>query len=319
MSGGITTINGGTVPSNFTSGPVQPLFTDGFNIGTTVASIFSSGVFSVGGSTTYPSTAALTANGLATTITGASLIAFQGTNDTVTPAGNLPYTALLGNGSVLNEGSGPSTVYAGSGASTVTAGSGSTTVVGGNGSLTFSGGSSSNDSVTAGSGMNTLTGGSGGSNTLIGGAGGTTINLSGSSTGDQVVGGTGVTSVDASSATGKLEIDTNPSGKGILLATLGSGADTVVGGGGISVIQAGSGADVFAFVKGYAGGAEIISGFNATDNIVFQGYGYNLAATPSNAPPEQVLAPTSGSGGGDLITLTDGTQIFLVGIDHKIF
>ena len=309
MSGGITTINGGTVQNNFTTGPAQPVFVDGFNIGTIVTSIFGSGAFSVGGSTGFPSTTAVTGNGIASTITGATTIAFQGNNDTLTAAGTQPYTALLGQNSVLNEGAGSSTVYGSTFASTVNAGTGSTTIVGGSGSLTFNAGPSSSDSVTAGSGMNTLNGGTGGSNTLVGGSGGTQINLTGASTGDHVVGGTGVTVVDASQTTGNLEVDTNPSGTGTTEAVLGTGADSFIGGGGTSYVAAGSGADVFGFVQGTAGGTEYIFGYNAKDNIAFQGYGYSA----TNPPTENVV------NGTDIIKLGDGTTIYLVDYGHKLF
>ena len=311
MVSGITTVNGSTIASNFTSGPGQTTFSNDFNAGTTVTSIFGLGAFSVGGSTIYPSVAAVTADNIQTTVSGASLISFNGLNDTVSAGGSAPYMSLLGNSSVLNEGSGPSTVIGGNGASTVNAGSGSTTVVGGYGSLTFTGGTSSNDSITAGSGMETLNAGTGGSNTLIGGSGGTFINLTGASTGDHIIGGTGsppnpaVTIVNATTTTGNFEIDTNPNGGGTLVALLGGGADTVIGGGGSSIITAGSGPDVFGFVNGHAGGSEYILGFNAQDNMLFSGY-----TTPLT---EQV------TGGSDTITLGDGTTIVLLGIDHKVF
>jgi Ca2+-binding RTX toxin-like protein len=310
MSGGISTVSGGIISSNFTSSPGQTIFSSAFNTGTVVTSIFGQGAFSVGGSTDLSSAVALTGNGMATTLTGAGLVLFSGSNDTLTAAGTQPYAVQLGDGSVLNEGAGPSTVYASSGASTVNAGSGSTTVVGSSGSLSFVGGASGNDSVTAGSGPSTLTGGSGGSNTLVGGSGSTTINLLGGSTGDHIVAGTGVTDVDAANTTGNFEIDTNPAAKGTLQATLGSGADTAVGGGGTSVIQAGSGADVFGFVNGAAGGAETILGFNATlDTIVYDNYGYSLG----HAPPEHIGSL------GDVITLSDGTSITLVGVFSKLY
>ena len=131
------------------------------------------------------------------------------------------------------------------------------------------------------------------------------MNLSGASTGDHIVGGTGVTFVNATNTTGSIEIDTSPSGKGTMVAMLGSGADTVIGGGGTSFIQAGTGPDVFGFVNGHAGGTEYIFGFNPQDNMIFSGY-----TTP---PTEQVL------GGSDEIKLGDGTTIVLIGVGHKLF
>jgi hypothetical protein len=314
MSFGITTVSGSTIPSNFISGnPAGAgIFATAFNSATIVSDVYATGAFSVGGGTIYPSTVAITVNDTAATLGGASLIAFAGTSDSITAAGSTPYTALLGAGSVLTEGAGPSTVYAGAGAATVTAGSGSTTVNGSSGSLSFSAGGSSGDSITAGSGSTTITAGPGGNNTLVGGSFGTTIVLTGASTGDLVASGTGVTLVNAVSTTGALTIATNPLGNsGTLVATLGSGADTVLGGGGTSVIQTGTGADVFGFIKGAAGGAETILGLggNPAASLVFAGYGY----TATDLPAEQMGSL------GDVITLSDGTKITLAGIDHKIF
>jgi Ca2+-binding RTX toxin-like protein len=114
-----------------------------------------------------------------------------------------------------------------------------------------------------------------------------------------------------SQTTGPETIATNPNGgDGQLVATLGSGADSVIGGGGASTVTAGSGNDVFGFVKGHAGGSEVIIGFNSSDNIAFSSdYGYSA----TNLPTENVTAA------GDVITLTDGTTITLSGVDHKIF
>ena len=66
---------------------------------------------------------------------------------------------------------------------------------------------------------------------------------------------------------------------------------------------------MFAFVKGHAGGSEVIIGFNGSDNFAFGGYGYSSTVTPTE---------TVGSL-GDVITLSDGTTITLAGVNHKIF
>jgi Ca2+-binding RTX toxin-like protein len=125
-----------------------------------------------------------------------------------------------------------------------------------------------------------------------------------------VSGPSGVTGINESASTGAETIATNPTGNtGTLVAILGSGADTVLGGSGASTITAGSGSDVFAFIAGHANGTEVIIGFNGKDNLAFAGYAY----TPTNLPTETVTAL------GDTLTLSDGTKIVLVGIDHKIF
>jgi Ca2+-binding RTX toxin-like protein len=299
---GLTTVNGATIPANFTTGAGSAAYLAAFGAGIPISAV------SVGGSYSLTGPAAVTGSGLAVTLTGASAIAFSGTDDTVTAGGSTPYTAFLGTGSVLNEGSGQSTVYASAGAATVNAGSGSTTVDGGSGSLLFTAGSSSNDSVTAGSGNTSIIGGSGGSDTYVGGTGSFSVTLTGASTDDEVTGTSGNTTVDASASTGPLQITTNPLGNsGTLVATLGTGADTVIGGSGSSVITAGSGHDVFGFVNGYSGGSETISGFNALDNLAFKGY---------TAPPTEQY---DGSSKTDIMTLSDGTKITFLNVDGKIF
>jgi Ca2+-binding RTX toxin-like protein len=88
-----------------------------------------------------------------------------------------------------------------------------------------------------------------------------------------------------------------------------AGASTMIGGSGAATVIGGSGQDVFGFVDGHAGGSITIENFNSTDNLAFGGYGYSLAN-----PPTETLV-----GGNDVMTLSDGTQITFIGIDHKIF
>ena len=58
-----------------------------------------------------------------------------------------------------------------------------------------------------------------------------------------------------------------------------------------------------------AGGKETVLGFNtAKDSMAFSGY---ALGTP--------VVSESLAGGSDTITLTDGTQITLAGVDHKMF
>ncbi|GAB0116933.1 hypothetical protein Acid7E03_10050 [Acidisoma sp. 7E03] len=188
---------------------------------------------------------------------------------------------------------------------TISAATGSTTLFGAStGQTTFSlGGSDS--SVTGGAGS--IVGTASGSNsTLVGGSGTSLFSVTGSNS-LVVAGQGGTTGVDLSKSTGPETIATNPLGNsGTLVATLGSGADSVIGGGGASTITAGSGNDVFGFVNGHAGGSEVIIGFNSKDTLAFGGYSGNFLTE-------------SVSGGSDVIKLSDGTTITLVGIDHKLF
>jgi serralysin len=173
--------------------------------------------------------------------------------------------------------------------------------------------SGANSSIVGSTGSMAVTS-SGANTTLIGGTGTNNFTVSGAGS-DAVAGpAPGVTDVTLTD-TGGAQISTNPNGgSGTLIATLSAtGADSVIGGGGASTITAGGGSDVFGFVNGHAGGSEVIIGFNSADNFAFGGYGYSA----TNAPTESYDTP--GATGSDVITLTDGTTITLVGIDHKVF
>jgi Ca2+-binding RTX toxin-like protein len=308
MMSDIITVNGGTIPSNFSTAASQAAFANFFNSNVIVSEVYGSGNYTVTKTGPFPTEVGVTGTALAVTLSGADAIAISGVNDTVNAGDSTPYMAFLngGTGITLNEGAGPSTVFASMGSATVNAGTGSTTVDGSTGNLTFTGGSSSNDSVTAGSGVTSMFGGSGGNNTLVGGSGWTMVTLTGSSSGDLAVGGTGVTTVQASNTTGNLTITTNPSGSGQMEIFMGSGADTFVGGGTThTVVQAGSGADVFGFVNNGMPGADTILGFNAKDNVAF---GSGLTVTGEAIGTY-----------GDVITLSNGTTITLAGIDHKLW
>ncbi len=280
---GTTTVNGGSVPSQFTGASgATAAFNSYFNSSTTFTVFSGSGV-----STTTGPVVVATPNS-ALTVTGASAVA-----DT-TAGGNAITTTT------------PTTVFAAPN-DTVTATAASTIYGGGSGVTQFTA-SGAGSSVTGGSGgiVGTV---SGANSTLVGGTGNSIYKVTGSNS-LAVAGPSGVTGVNESASTGPELIATNPLGNsGTLVATLGSGADSVIGGGGASTITAGTGNDVFAFIKGHAGGSEVIIGYNASDNLAFAGYGY----TASNLPSEAV-GPV-----GDVITLNDGTTITLAGIDHTIF
>jgi Ca2+-binding RTX toxin-like protein len=194
---------------------------------------------------------------------------------------------------------------------TISSAAATTVYGGGSGTATFAL-TGANSSVTGGAGY--ISGAASGANTtLIGGTGGGSFTVGGGASGSLAVAGQspGTTNITLAETTGGAEVATNPLGNsGTLVATLSSaGADTVVGGGGASTIHGGGGNDVFAFVNGHAGGTEVITGFTTSDTFAFGGYGYSA----TNVPTETV------TGGNDMITLTDGTQITLVGIDHKVF
>jgi hypothetical protein len=280
-----TSVSGGTTPSNFTDASgASAAFSNFFSAGTTYTVFTGSGTVSVDGAATLgTSSTAYTISGGTTAVADTS-----GGGNSITSTTNTTIFAAPND--------------------TITAASGSTTLFGaGSGTTTFSlGGSGS--SVTGGAGD--IVGTASASNsTLVGGTGTSLFSVTGSNN-LVVAGQSGTTGVDLSQSTGPETLTTNPLGNsGTLIATLGSGADSVIGGSGASTITAGSGSDVFGFVNGHAGGSEVIIGFNSNDTLAFGGYGYSL----TNAPSENV------SGGSDVITLTDGTTITLVGVDHKLF
>ena len=194
-------------------------------------------------------------------------------------------------------------IVIGAAASDTISATGSATLLGaGAGQVTFDS-SGANSSVLGGAGS--IAGTASGSNTtLIGGTGVSLFTVTGANT-LVVAGPSGTTGVDMSGSTGPETVATNPNGGDAhLVAYLGSGADSVIGGGGQSTVRAGSGSDVFGFVKGHAGGAEVITGFNAKDTLAFGGY--------AQGPTEQVV------GGNDEMTLSDGTLITFIGLSHTL-
>jgi hypothetical protein len=280
MSG--TTVSGGTVPNNFqVSNGAAAAFSTYFNATTQFTVIPTSGL---------------------STATGAVLLSNPGTSVTVSGSA-IADTSSGGNSiTTLNR----STVFAAPNDTVSSAAA--TTLYGASAGITNFTFSGSGSSIIGGTGS--IVGTSSGANTtLIGGTGTSLFSVTGSNS-LAVAGQAGTTGIDESKSTGPETIATNPLGNsGTLVAILGSGADSVIGGSGASTITAGTGSDVFAFVKGHAGGSEVIIGFNASDNFAFAGYGY----TATNLPTETVGSI------GDVIKLSDGTTITLAGVDHKIF
>ena len=148
---------------------------------------------------------------------------------------------------------------------------------------------------------------------FVGGTGPAHVDLDKGSA--SIFGGSGRISVDGGS--GALTFDDKhgkghdffKTGTGKAHVTLGGGSATVDGGSGASTITAGTGKDIFEFIAGHGGGTEVIKDFSLTkDHIKLSGH--------YTAPPTEKL-----TAGGDVITLTDGTQvthITLAGVHHKV-
>ena len=253
-----------------------------------------------------PAIAALFSGSAFTTFSGSGTV---GSGAVVVQTGNGNITAGSSTTAIIDASTGGNVVNA-SGPVVIAAApndtisaSGAVTLLGaGSGQVTFQA-SGSNASILGGAGS--IVGTASGSNTtLIGGSGVSLFTVTGANS-LVVAGPSGTTGVDLSGSTGPETIATNPNGGSAnLVAFLGSGADSVIGGGGHSTVQAGSGSDVFAFVAGHAGGTEVITGFNAKDQLAFEGF--------TKGPAEQVV------GGNDEMTLSDGTVITFLGLTHRL-
>lgn len=279
------TVTGGIYPTNYSNASgAESSFATLFGSGITYSVVTDSGADTVGGPLVIGT------GGNALTVSGANAI------DDANSSGGNAITVQTA-----------ATVFA-SQNDTISAASAASTIFGSSAGMTQFSLGGANSSVTGGSGS--FVGSSSGANsTLVGGTTASLITVTGANS-LAVAGQAGITGINETGATGQEMIATNPLGNsGTLVADLGAGATTVIGGSGTSTINVGSGADAFIFVAGHAGGSEYIFGFSGKDNLGFAGYGYSS----SNLPVETVTAL------GDTLTLTDGTKVTLVGIDHKIF
>jgi Ca2+-binding RTX toxin-like protein len=252
---------------------------------------------------------------------GNDIIAATGSGNNTIEAGGGNNAIYLGSGHDLVVSVGNDSIEAGSGAETVDAtrggkeyvqggasdllflgGTGGATIFGGSGSDTYfgstarhvgeqlvAGGAAGNNLLWAGNGAATLTGG--GNNDQLFAYG---------QTGQVLTAGAGNETLSAVFSGGN---DSLRAGAGSDQLIAGSGADTFVGGKGADTISAGPGADVYAFIKGHAGGSELVQGiFDPSDiRISLQGYGPREVA--------EALASQHVSAGSVTIGLSDGTRI----------
>ncbi len=236
---------------------------------------------------------------VALSVAGGAASIYGGTQISVTvdtdQAAATQVTLMQGAASVTLNGA--DTLQGGSGAATVTILAANTNVTGGSGALTV------HDYDPATGHVATIHGGSGTLNydqggaalTFIGGSGAAVLNGGWGSL--SVRGGSGALTVSGGSE--GLDL-TAGSGRANISMTSGGGSITF-GTGASSVQEAGYGqADIFHFVAGSGGGTDVISGLRAgVDQLVFQGVGIASART---------------AGGSSTITLTDSTQLRLVGV-----
>jgi Ca2+-binding RTX toxin-like protein len=269
-----------------------------------------------------------------TTDAGAWLIATGNGNDTIRALGPGNDTVSPGGGhNVVQVGAG-NTFIASGGADTILASTGSETVVasdskaadvvygnasnvellfvGGRGATVFGG--TGSDTVFGGTGPDLLFGGSKGNNFLQAGSGRAT--LFGGGNDDQLyAGGSKRQALHAGSGNETL-FGGFASGNNTFYG--GSGSDQIIGGGGSNTFVGGTGSatitagasNLFEFIKGAAGGTDLVEGLtNASQvNIDLNGYGPNEAT--------HAVATQTSAGGSVTITLTDNTTVTFQNISH---
>jgi Ca2+-binding RTX toxin-like protein len=358
MVGAVTVKGGSLVEMNFVGylgrptielagqGNYANTFGSGPSLG--ASSVFYDGGPSVQASSLSPNASLWILANSSVSVPGSYSAVYDGTfGDTVTTGADNQMTFLqdngAGNGTVVNLTFGSNTIFA-AGADTINTGSASTLIFagrndvdihGGSGSMYFVGGSGA-VSVFGGSGPTTLFGsysantlleGGSGPNVLVAGAGDENTTLvGGSSSNWEFANGSGPVTMYAGAS------DPNSPAISILVGVTGTGselmktstgnaliglngsADTVIGGSGNStVLGGGAGKDVYAFLDGQAGGHETIVSFEVgKDALVFgPGYGANPVAS-------ETIEKVAGYGTSDVLKLTDGTTITLIGVMHKI-
>lgn len=222
---------------------------------------------------------------------------------------------------------GSDTIVQGSGPETIFAGAISGLFYGGAGGLTFVAGSGTAPTVIAGSGNATLYGtdgtgtffvgsgqflldGTGGDQTVAGPSGsgtavlyansGDIIYFAGPTSGNVLEAGAGSATLNGANASGN---NFYLAGPGTALLVAGAGRNTMEGGAGASTMVGASGATVFEVSHAFAGGQELITNWNAADQIDLVGYG---AATGSGLPAGASLSAVLN---GTLLLLPDGTHV----------
>lgn len=255
--------------------------------------------------------------------TGTSSVLAAGGTDTINMMGNTAVTVSAGDDTVKTySGSntviatGSASVYAGSPggyagkidfingsvAGSMNANGGSATVFGGNGGGTFIGGSAGSNSLVGGNGSVFLVGG-GNNDTLVAGGGGATS----SSGSNYLFAGTGNETLMATSVTGTNLLQAgsgadvlSSSGKDTQYFFGSTGAATMTG----STVSGAT--NIFFFGStGNTGGNDVITNFSKTSQL-YALDGSNIAA---------ITEVTTNSAPGALVTLSDGTNITLTGVN----
>jgi Ca2+-binding RTX toxin-like protein len=208
----------------------------------------------------------------------------------ISGGGSDTINALGHDGDMVFGGTAHFTFVGGAGRSSVLGQSGSETVFGGSGGGVFVGGGAGNNVIQGGSGAATMVGGGDGDQLFAAGR-----------MGDVLRAGAGNETLSAVLSTGHDQLFAGP-GSDSLIA--GPGAATLYGGSGSATLTAGAGRDVFAFVKGEAGGTDLVQGFAGGpdgDKVALVGYGPHAV--------QDALSTQQHAGGATTLTLPDGTTI----------
>ena len=214
--------------------------------------------------------------------TGADTIIAGAGSETIVARGEHASDVVFGNGSKL--------FFVAEGGATVFGGTGSDTVYGDDGPDLMFGGSAGNNLLIAGGGKATLFGGGNGDRLFAAGDEAQALHAAG-----------GTETLFGGAASGN---DTFYGGSGSDQITGGSGKNTFVAGTGSATIAASPGGEnVFEFVKGAAGGTELVIDLTKASQVHIDLDGYGEKEI------KQALAGQTHAGGGVTITLSDHTSI----------
>jgi Ca2+-binding RTX toxin-like protein len=240
-------------------------------------------------------------------------------SDAISISGAASSALVFGSGTTtrVQDNGSHDTIVAGSGATTV-AGNGDALVFGGAAGLLFTGGSGTativggpgNSTIDAGSGGVVFSAGSGGATvnglaTLFG-APGADLDYVGSVGGALAVFGNGAETIDASASSTSNTLWGGIDATGGDLMVGGSGTDTLIAGTAADTMSGGSGSNMFLFIQGQAGGADVVTDFTAADTVFLMNYGIAEAGI--------ALAGAVSGGGNTTLALSDSTTITFLGV-----
>ncbi|MFT8633846.1 calcium-binding protein [Novacetimonas hansenii] len=117
------------------------------------------------------------------------------------------------------------------------------------------------------------------------------------------------TDFDGSQGSGN-ELFDGSNSTGDITAIGGSGHNTLIGGSGNDTMSGANGINDFIFIKGHAGGQDIIKDFGKSSGNVVQLSGYNM----TQASLQDMIAAATVAGGNTTVSLSDHTRVTFVGV-----